>query len=487
MAKTKKDAVAGETGAPIGTAAALGKNAPKLTIMALVLINVSAVLSIRGLPAQAVEGYSIIFYLIVGALMFFIPSALVSAELASGWPQEGGVFLWVKEAFGPRWGFLAVFMQWVENIPWFPAMLTFVSLAFANIINPELLANNRIFVFCMIIGLLWLSTLLNMKGAKWSTFLSSTGATVGVLIPGCLLIVLAVVYLAIGKPIAVEFSPDKLIPDFADSGKLLMLVTMVVGLTGIEMSAVHITEMDNPSKSYPKAVLISSVLMIIVNIIATLSIVVVMPPEQLSASGGVYDTFSYVLGEMSIGWLAPVIFVMIAYGALASVATWLVGPSSGVLAAAKDGYLPKAWSKTNKAGVPKNIMIIQAGIASLLALSVFFTTGIEDAFLLMLSLMALLYMTMYLLMFAAAIKLRYSKPEVERPYRIPGGKVGIWIVCGLGLAACLAAFVCGLLPPGDISDTGGMVGYYAFIVLGYGVLVAIPLVLYSRSQKKKQE
>ena len=461
--------------------AAAGKK--KLSLMALVLINVSAVLSLRGLPAQAEEGYAIVFYLIVGALLFFIPSALVSAELASGWQQEGGVFLWVKEAFGPKWGFLAIFMQWVQNIPWFPSMLTFIATAIAFIVNPAL-AENKIFIFIFINVLLWGCTLINMKGSKWSTFLSSTGATAGVLVPGGLLIVAGVAYLLAGNPPQTAFSPSALVPDLSDPSKLLMLVSMLVGLAGIEMSSVHVTEVDNPNKNFPKAILIATAVIITVNILATLAITVVVPLDQISASEGIFEAFEMALNAFNLGKIAPVIFVLLAYGAFASVATWLVGPSQGVLQAAKEGYLPKSWQHTNAAGVPSTILIIQACISSVLSISVLITASVQDAFLLMTSLTALLYMTMYALMFAAAIRLRYKEPDVPRPYRIPGGKAGIWLLCGLGILACAAVAVCGFLPPSDVSGVGAMIGYYAFIIIGYAALVAIPFYFYARSQKK---
>ena len=94
-------------------------------VFTLAMLNVAAVLSIRNLPSQAEYGWSIIFYITAASICFFLPSALVSAELASAWPEDGGVYQWVKEAFGPKWGFVAIAMQWVENLPWFPAVLTF--------------------------------------------------------------------------------------------------------------------------------------------------------------------------------------------------------------------------------------------------------------------------------------------------------------------------------------------------------------------------
>ena len=146
-----------------------------MSVMTMSLLTVAAVLSLRNLPSEAEYGYSVIFYITMAAICFFVPSALVSAELASSWPQDGGVYLWVKEAFGPKWGFVAVFMQWVENLPWFPAVLTFVASSIAYVVNPAW-AQNRWFVLITIWIMLWLATFLNFRGMRLSAWLSSSGA-----------------------------------------------------------------------------------------------------------------------------------------------------------------------------------------------------------------------------------------------------------------------------------------------------------------------
>ena len=157
------------------------------------MITVAAVLSLRNLPTMADYGWAIIFYIVAACICFFVPSALVSAELASTFPQDGGVYLWVKQAFGPKWGFVAIFMQWLENLPWFPAALTFVASAIAYVFDPAL-ATNKWFVFITIIITQWLATFLNFKGMQVSAFLSSSGVISGTIIPGIGIIVMVIIY-----------------------------------------------------------------------------------------------------------------------------------------------------------------------------------------------------------------------------------------------------------------------------------------------------
>ena len=169
------------------------------------------------------------------------------------------------------------------------------------------------------------------------------------------------------------------------------------------------------------------------------------------------------------------------------VVTWVLGPSKGVLEVAKDGYLPQFWQYRNANGMPRNILIIQAVISSVLALVVLFMPTISGAFWVMSALTAQLYMVMYLLMFAAAIKLRYSKPDVVRPYKVPGGKPGMWIVSGIAFLTSLFAIIVGFIPTPGVREKGtlSVVLYVAFLLIGTIVFIAVPLWLYRWSRKHK--
>ncbi len=458
-----------------------------MSITTMSLLTVAAVLSLRNLPSEAEYGYSVIFYLIMAAICFFVPSALVSAELASSWPEDGGVYLWVKEAFGPKWGFVAVFMQWVENLPWFPAVLTFVASSIAYVFNPAW-AQNRWFVLITIWVMLWLATFLNFKGMRLSAWLSSSGALAGTLIPGAVIILMAIGYIIAGKTPQIAFSSDALIPDLGNWNQLMLLSGMMVALAGMEMSAIHVTEMKNPGRDFPKAIFAACILVILLNVLGALAIALVIPPGEISLAAGADQAFAAMFRIFDIPWMTPIMCFLLSYGALTMVVTWVLGPSKGVLEVAKDGYLPELWQRRNKAGMPTNILIIQAVISSLLALVVLFMPTISGAFWLMSALTAQLYMVMYLLMFAAAIKLRYSKPDIPRAYKVPGGKVGMWLVSGVAFLTSLFAIITGFIPTPGVREKGTfyVLCYIAFLLIGTIVFIIIPLWLYKHSQKNRE-
>lgn len=456
----------------------------KLSVFTLMMINVAAILSLRALPGLADYGYALVFYLSMASLLFFIPSALVAAELASGWKEEGGVYLWVKEAFGPRWGFVAIFMQWVENLPWFPAVLAFAASDIAYIFNPAL-AENKIFVVAVIWAALWAGTLLNFRDMKLSAALSTSGAMAGSIIPVGMIIILGIMYLASGQTAAITFSPGAMVPDMNNLTQLMLLVSMLVSLQGMEMSAVHVNNVKNPGRDFPRAIFSASVLIIILCVLGALAIALVIPEDDISLSAGVCQAFEKLFALHDMPFMTPVVCLLMAYGALTMVITWMVGPSKGILAVAKDGFLPRSWQKTNKYGMPTNILLIQTSMSTLLSCAILFMPTVSSAFMLMSALAAQLYMVMYLLMFGAAIRLRYTRPDMKRGYSIPGGKAGIWIVCGLASAACVFVFIFGFIPPPLVRDKGmvSIATYIAFLVSGIVVLASAPMYLYNQAVK----
>lgn len=459
----------------------------KIGIFTLAMINVAAVLSLRNLPGLAEYGYALIFYLTIGSLCFFIPSALVSAELASGWPQTGGVYLWVKEAFGPKWGFVAIFMQWVQNLPWYPAVLAFVASAIAYIFDPQL-ANNKWFVVVVIWISLWGATLLNFRGMKLSAFLSTSGVISGTIIPGIIIIVLGAIYVFSGKALAITFSLDSLIPELGNLNQLMLLAGMMMAISGMEMSAVHITDVENPAKNFPKAIFIACIVIVLLCVLGSLSIAIVIPPDSVSLSAGVCQAFEELFKTHGLPWATPVVAFFLAYGALTMAITWMAGPSKGLREVAKEGYLPKLWQKENKHGMPVGILIIQAAFSTVLSLIVLFMPTVSSAFWIMSALAAQLYLVMYLLMFAAAIKLRCSQPDVKRPYKIPGGKTGMWIVSGIAFLTSAFTIIFGFIPTDAVrmEGTASMIGYVSFLLVGVVMFVTIPLLFYHRAEKKKK-
>lgn len=149
----------------------------------------------------------------------------------------------------------------------------------------------------------------------------------------------------------IRFSPGKLVPALDNFGQLVLLTNMMVALSGMEMSGVHVTEMRNPARQFPKAIFIATGLVIVLSILGALAIALVIPEKNIGLAAGVCQAFDKMFTLFHLNWLTPVVSILLAYGALTMVVTWVLGPSKGMLEVAKEGYLPKYWQQRNRSGM----------------------------------------------------------------------------------------------------------------------------------------
>lgn len=447
----------------------------KLSVFTLAMINVAAVSSVRNWPTIAEYGFASLFFFALAALLFFIPVSMVSAELATGWPKTGGVFVWVKEAFGHRAGFLAVWLLWAENLVYYPALISFIAGTFAYIFNPEL-AHNTLYMLAVVIGLFWATTLANLLGMQASGRISSLGVILGTIIPGGLIILLGVIWFFSGNPAQISFSLDTFIPDLSSPTQMVFFTGVLVSLCGLEMSAVHAKDVANPQKNYPKAILLSAAITLGLYVLGVLAIALVVPQQQISLVAGSLQAFSVFVNAYGLSWLTPVIAILLAFGAFGTLSTWIAGPSKGLLAAAQSGDLPPLFRKLNRHEMPVALLIAQAVVVTLFSVVFLVMPTVSSAYWILNATLAQLYLIMYVLMFAAAIRLRYKKPDVARSYKIPGGKFGIWCVAGLGIIGSGATFFIGFFPPAQIA-TGSTLFYVSFLLLSILLSCIAPSVI----------
>jgi putative glutamate/gamma-aminobutyrate antiporter len=446
-----------------------------LTIWMVALINVAAICNIKNFPLLAEYGLSVILYLLLSALFFFIPVSLVSAELASGWPDRG-VYTWVKEGLGPKFGFLDIWLQWIENVIWYPTILSFIAATFAYIFDPSL-ATNKVYVLSMILVTFWPMTWLNFLGMRVSGWMSSLSALLGTIIPIALIIFLGLWWMLSGRPLEIQFSWEALMPDLASVNQLVLISGVLLGLAGMEMSAVHARDVQNPARDYPRAICLSTLLILLFSVFGALAIAALIPNREIQLASGGMEAFNVLFRNLHMEWAIPVIAAITTFGALGMMSTWIVGPSRGLFATAQDGDLPPFFQKVNRRGMPVSILHTQALIVTFLSLIFLFMPSVNSSYWILVALSAILYMGMYILMFIAAIRLRYTQPHVPRPYKIPGGKCGMWIVSLIGLLGASFGFVIGFLPPSQL-DTGGWFLFEGFLVGGALLFVALPLLIY---------
>ena len=459
-----------------------GSTAGKITIFGLALLNVTAVVSLNGLPSEAEYGLSSIFYYLLAAVLFLVPVSLIAAELATGWPEKGGMFRWVGEAFGGRLAFTIMMVLFVEVCVFLPTALTFGAVSIAYIDPNEqtasTLAGNKFFVLALVLAVYWVATFIGLRGAGAFAAVAKYGGVIGVFIPAGILVVLGFAYVISGQTSEVAMIWGDIVPDFSNFGNVVLAASIFLMYAGMEMNAVHVKEVSNPTRNYPIAIMIAAAGTVLILVLATLAIAFVVPQQQINLTQAILTAYHDLFVWVGIPWASSLVAIMLAIGVLACVTTWVVGPSTGVLAVAKAGYLPKAWQKTNAHGAATFILLLQAILVTLLSILFVVLPSVQAAYQILNQLANILYLSGYLCMFAAVIHLRYSQPDRPRPYKLPGGMVGVWIVGGVGFLAALTAVVFSFIPPDQIA-VGSPEVYVGVLVVLALVFLLFPSIIYA--------
>ncbi|MEU3461372.1 APC family permease [Streptomyces sp. NPDC006733] len=435
---------------------------PLLSWVTLAMMTTASVASLRAAPTMAVYGLACVFLYLIPAIVFLLPTALVSAELASGW--NGGVYRWVSEGLSKPLGFLAVWCQFAMTIFYYPSLLAFVASTIAYVIDPAL-ASNGLYTAIVIMVLYWTGVWISSRGTKALAGLSSWGLIIGTLVPGTVLVVLGMVFLGQGNPSAAPMTASHLMPQWAGLASLVLIVNNFLSYSGMEMNAVHVSSLKNPAKEYPKSMFLAMGLVLLIFILPALAISWVVPADQLSLTAGVMQAFDAFFGYFHVGWLTPIAAVMLVAAALGGMLTWLAGPSKGLLEISRsEGYLPPYLQKLNKNGIQQNILVTQGIVTTVIALMYALIPGVSNVYWIFSTITTQVYLIVYLLMFAAAVRLRKTQPDHPRGYRAPA----LGLLCGVGLAASLAALAIGFVPPSQFG--GGSVLAYVGVV-GGGLLI----------------
>jgi len=296
---------------------------------ALALLTVGSVGYLGSAPALSVYGLASVFLYVLPAFVFLVPVSLVAAELASGWP--GGVFNWVQEGISAPMGLLAVWCQFAQTIFYYPALLAYVASTLAYVINYPGLAGNGVYNAVVIIVLFWGGVLVCSRGQALVARLGSGGTLLGTLIPAAILVALGLAYLLQGNHSAAPMTAQHLLPAWAGLASIVLIVNSFFTYAGVEVNAVHVDELRNPGREYPRSIFLAMALVLAVFIGPTLAIAWVIPAGQISFTAGVMQAFDSLFTHFGVGFGVPLIAIALAVGALAGMLAWLDGPSEGLL------------------------------------------------------------------------------------------------------------------------------------------------------------
>ena len=449
----------------------------KISLFSLILLIIASIDSIRTLPTTAFFGTSLIFFYLLAALLFLFPVAFISAEFSSRYPEEGGVFHWIRHAFGMRAGVLAVWLQWINTMVWYPTMLLFISGAATHVV-PSSISHHRGSLLITSLLFFWGLTLLNLNGIRISAQINAICGAMGTLLPMFFLIALGIYWLLFSPSLAIAFAWKDLLPagNWVDAST--SLVTIMASFLGMELAGVYIKDIHNPQKNFPVAIGASVVILLVTLIFGSLSIAIVIPQNDIHFIDGVMQTFGIFLGNFQLSFIMPWLALLIVLGAAGGSVNWLLSPAKGLLQAAEQGFLPAYFSAKNQHDVPYRILILQALFVSLFCLAIYFIQDVNSYYWFFMALSTGLYLFMYILLFLAAMKLK--RPMLG--YKIPKGMRTI--SCVAGIAACTITIIVGFIPaPGVIIEN--KMFYSCLIVFGFGLML-LPVFALWRYRERNQ-
>lgn len=447
-----------------------------LSMFVLVMMNTAVVVGLEGLPEVGSFGLPLVFYYLIFTLIYFMPVGLVAAELGAGWPGSGGVYQWVKEALGERVAFVAIWCQWLQILIWYPTVLAVCAVSVAYLFDPDL-GDRGGFILAVSLVVFWSATLSNFRGLRTSGLLTTVFLYGGTFVPVLLAIGLAGWWLGSGRESAIALNAGALIPEIGSVGDFVGILAIFSFLSGLEVNAVHFKQVRAPQRSIALSLLISGALVLAVSVLGALSVAVLVPIGEIDLAAGTLQVFERVLGDLGVGWLLPFIAFLALAGMVGHIMVWVIGPTESLRVAADDGLIPPVFQRVTASGAPRNVMLMQAVVVSLISL-MGLVIDLNQVFYILTIVSAQVYLVMYALMFISAIVLRYTHAGVERAFRIPGGLAGIWGVAGLGCMACVVGIGLMFVPPNTVDMRIQSSLFTPLVGLSLAGILSVPLLLY---------
>lgn len=486
---TEQENVRDSAGSP-----ATKRSAHTLGFFGFFAMTASMVMTVYEYPSFASSGFQLVFFLIAGGVLWCLPVALCSAEMATveGW-ESGGIYSWVGRSLGQRWGFAALFFQWFQITVGFVTMAFFILAALAYVFDFSALYKDPLVMFVGVAIIVWALTFTQLGGTKYTERISKIGFVGGIVVPVLILLVGLTAYFATGGRSQIAMDFKTLIPDFSNVDALVVFASFILAYMGVEASASHVNELENPTKTYPAVMIVLTLLTIVLDALGGLAIATTLSSGTLNSdlSYGVIEAFIAIfVTHFGPGFKGLVlgVAILLALGVLAEISSWIVGPSRALLEAAKDGVLPPSFARTNENGISTRTVIVQAIIVTLwdavlcgsIALSggsgssVGYTTAI--------GLTVVIYLVGYVLFFLGYFVLILKKDELKRVFQVPGGKAFKLVVAGAGMLMTAATLVISFFPSSRLSPDDNRI-YQGILALSFALSMAIPFLIYENRHR----
>jgi len=442
----------------------------------LILFTFCAMFGVEAIPASAAIGPSAISWWLICTIGFFIPFGLITAELGSTYPEQGGIYVWVKKALGEKWAARTTWYYWFCLPIWLPALYIAAAEILGQIFFPQAGLWFKIFLATIMI---WATVGINLCSLKFSKWVPNIGAVTRFLVVAGMVASAAIHFFKNGS-FANQITLSSIMPNL--SAAIVFIPMIVYNLLGFELMSGAAGEMKNPGRDIPRTIICSAIIIVSFYLLTTFTIWVVMPASEINVASGILQIFITVLSDHSMKHLILIIVgLLLSVSLFSEIVTWTLGDNRTVAEAARDGRLPKVLAKINEKNmVPTGAAIASGAISTVIILIYgFIAADAEELFWHAISFSTVVNLFSYMLLFPTFIILRKKDKAIKRPYRLPGPD---WVGIGAAIMAEIFVLVTALVlvfQPG--SD---FLRACLPIIIGILITVGVGEVFIARSLKK---
>lgn len=465
-----------------------------LALADVVVMTVVAVVSPRWITRSAALGAPVLVWWILAAILFAWPLAAAVRTLARRYPEQGGLYPWTRRAFGPLHGFLCGWCYWVSNLFYFPSVLLFAAANFAVAAGPAgpALADSRPYTALVVLGLLWLTTGVNVLGLRAGRWVQRVGS-VGLWLPVALLVVAAGLALVdVGS--ATSFAPAELVPRSVTHHTLGLWSSLCFAFVGFEITAFVGQEVVDARRAIPRGVALAFGLVAAYYILTSASVLVVLPAGSFGERTGIADAVDLAAARLGLPGAGRVTAPLLALGLVATVQSWVAGSARLPCTLGMDASLPAALGRLHpRYHTPHVALVVQALVASAVFLvSLFLTiagrdTTVMEAYDILVGLTIVANFVPYIYLFAALIRLEGRGTGEEDGLapspRSRGVRLGAIVMGIAGLLATAVALAVTFLPP---PGTANVVNYELNLALQTAGVLGVGLVLFHWSHRGRR-
>ena len=416
-----------------------------LTFRDLFLFYIVTSFSLRWIATAAAAGPSAIVIWLIAAFGLFVPLVFTVLELSSRYPEEGGVYVWSKRAFGPFAAFLTGWTYWGSNLPYFPGLLYFAAGNALFVGGPpwQSWSNNSTYFIAVSMTGLILAVTLNVVGLNVGKWLNNVGAMASWIPAGALIVLGAVSWSRFGSATpmqATSFVPSTNLKD------VIFWSTIAFAFGGVESASTMGEEIHDARRTVPRAVLTAGVAITALYIVGTLCVLLAIPKEQVSGLQGISQAIQAMSVRVGLAWLGPVLAAFVTLNALGGVGGWFAATARLPFVAGIDRFLPDAFGRLHpKWRTPYVALLVQAAIAALFIFLGQAGTSVHGAYDALVSMGIIAYFIPFLFMFAAMIVLQ-REPAGPEVIRVPGGPGVAKALAALGFVVTAISIVLACVP-----------------------------------------